>query len=240
MPGFYFIDIIKQINFPFVLYHQTKLKMKTGIIGSGQVGQVLAKAFKSEGHDVTLGTRDISKADVVKFNTETGIAAANFSDTAASANLIVLATKGTAAKEALHLAGAENLSGKIIIDATNPIAEAPPVNGVLQFFTTLDKSLMEDLQHEFPQAHFVKAFSCVGNALMYKPNLPGGTPTMFICGNNTDAKKTVTDILTSFGWETEDMGTAEAARAIEPLCMLWCIPGFLKNDWMHAFKLLKA
>ena len=156
------------------------------------------------------------------------------------ADIIVLATKGSAAKEALSLAGADNISGKTIIDATNPIADAAPVNGVLQFFTTLDRSLMEDLQQQFPDANFVKAFSCVGNALMYKPDLPGGMPTMFICGNNADAKKTVTGILTSFGWETEDMGAAEAARAIEPLCMLWCISGFLKNDWMHAFKMLKA
>jgi predicted dinucleotide-binding enzyme len=63
---------------------------------------------------------------------------------------------------------------------------------------------------------------------------------MFICGNNVDAKQQVADILVSFGWEVEDMGAVEAARALEPLCMLWCIPGFIQNQWMHAFKLLKA
>lgn len=62
---------------------------------------------------------------------------------------------------------------------------------------------------------------------------------MFICGNDEAAKKTVSSIAVQFGWEAEDMGKVEAARAIEPLCMLWCIPGFLKNDWMHAFKLLR-
>ena len=61
---------------------------------------------------------------------------------------------------------------------------------------------------------------------------------MFICGNDAGARKTVTDILTLFGWETEDLGAATAARAIEPLCLLWCIPGFLRNDWVHAFKVL--
>jgi hypothetical protein len=74
---------------------------------------------------------------------------------------------------------------------------------------------------------------------MYKPNFSGGVPTMFICGNDEDAKKTVTNVLASFGWETEDMGRVEAARAIEPLCILWCIPGFIRNQWQHAFKLLK-
>ena len=62
---------------------------------------------------------------------------------------------------------------------------------------------------------------------------------MFICGNDEDAKQTVSKILDSFGWETADMGMVEAARAIEPLCMLWCISGILRNEWTHAFKLLK-
>jgi predicted dinucleotide-binding enzyme len=98
---------------------------------------------------------------------------------------------------------------------------------------------MEDLQKLLPDAKVVKAFNSVGNAVMYKPKFSGTRPTMFICGNDESAKETVTDILDSFGHETEDMGKAEAARAIEPLCMLWCIPGFLRNQWTHAFKLLK-
>jgi predicted dinucleotide-binding enzyme len=98
---------------------------------------------------------------------------------------------------------------------------------------------MERIQKLLPDAKVVKAFNSAGNAFMYKPNFKGNIPTMFICGNNDESKKTVTGILTSFGWETEDMGTVEAARAIEPLCILWCIPGFIRNQWTHAFKLLK-
>ena len=143
------------------------------------------------------------------------------------------------ALDALRLAGAENLAGKTIIDATNPIAGAPPVNGVLPFFTTFDDSLMESLQRELPNARFVKAFNSVGSALMVNPQLENGPPTMFICGNDEAAKQTVGEILDQFGWQTEDMGKIEAARAIEPLCILWCIPGFLQNDWVHAFKLLR-
>ena len=124
------------------------------------------------------------------------------------------------------------------MDVTNPIADLPPENGVLRFFTNLDESLMERLQREFPSVRFVKAFNSVGNALMVNPQLQGGRPSMFICGNDATAKKMVVTIADQLGWDTVDMGAVQAARAIEPLCMLWCIPGFLNNDWTHAFKLL--
>jgi predicted dinucleotide-binding enzyme len=137
------------------------------------------------------------------------------------------------------MAGKNNFNNKILIDATNPIAPEPPVKGVLKFFTSLDHSLMEMIQDKIPAAKLVKAFNSVGNAMMYKPELRGLKPSMFICGNDPEAKKTTTAILEVFGWEVEDMGPAEAARAIEPLCMLWCIPGFIRNEWTHAFKLLK-
>ena len=214
--------------------------MKIGIIDSGIVGQTLAKAFKSEGHSVMLGTRNTAKEEVVKFKeVNAAIAVGNFLETAQFAELVVLATGGLVTEDAIKLAGTGNFTGKIIIDATNPIAATPPVNGVLSFFTGPNESLLEKIQLFLPEAKLVKAFSCVGNAFMYQPKFTGGTPTMFICGNDEDAKKTVTEILTSFGWETEDMGKAEAARAIEPLCILWCIPGFINNQWGHAFKLLK-
>jgi 8-hydroxy-5-deazaflavin:NADPH oxidoreductase len=214
--------------------------MKIGIIGSGIVGQVLSNAFFSEGHQVQLGTRNTQKEEVVKFNTANPhISIGTFAETAQFGELLVLATGGLVTAEAVQLAGISNFSGKVVIDATNPIAAAPPVNGVLQFFTGPNESLLEKLQALLPEAHLVKAFNSVGNAVMYKPSFVNNTPSMFIAGNNEAAKKTVSSILTSFGWETEDMGKAEAARAIEPLCILWCIPGFINNQWGHAFKLLK-
>jgi predicted dinucleotide-binding enzyme len=160
-----------------------------------------------------------------------------FMQAAQFAQAIVLAVKGSAASAALKLAGVPNLAGKTIIDATNPIADAPPVNGVLKFYTTLDESQLERLQKEFPAGNFVKAFNSVGAAEMVNPKF-ATRPTMFICGNDAAAKKMVTGILDQFGWETADMGKAESARAIEPLCMLWCIRGFNENKWDHAFKLL--
>jgi predicted dinucleotide-binding enzyme len=215
--------------------------MKIGIIGSAQVGQALARAFNSEGHDVTIGTRDTSKEEIVKFKAENpGIAVGNFETTAKFGELLVLATGGAVAENAIQLSGIANFKNKIVIDTTNPIAKDPPVNGVLNFFTSYTDSLMERIQQLLPDAKLVKAFNSVGNMLMYKPAFAEGKPTMFICGNDEEAKKTVTGILTAFGWETSDMGKAEAARAIEPLCILWCIPGFIRNQWNHAFKLMKT
>ena len=212
--------------------------MKIGILGSGVVSQTLGAGFLKHGHEVMLGTREASKlADWAAKNP--GAKIGSFAETASFGEVVVLAVKGTVASEALRQAGEDALAGKVVIDATNPIAEAPPENGVLKFFTNLDESLMERLQREVPSARFVKAFSSVGAYCMVNPDFKGGKPTMFICGDDDDAKKTVTGILDQLGWETDDMGKVAAARAIEPLCMLWCIPGFLRNDWQHAFKMLR-
>ena len=210
--------------------------MKIGIIGSGLVGQVLARAFHAEGHEVMLGTRNTSKQEVVTFKKNNPeIQISRFNETASFAEIIILAVAGAVVPEAISLSGLDNFTNKIVIDTTNPIAKEAPENGVLKYFTSMDKSLMERIQDQLPKAHIVKAF----NSVMYKPQFKHGMPTMFICGNDENAKKKVTQFLTSFGWETEDMGKVQAARAIEPLCILWCIPGFLHNQWSHAFKLLK-
>jgi hypothetical protein len=209
---------------------------KVGVIGSGTVAQVLAKGFKSKGYDVKIGSREGTK--LADFSAESGIASGTFAEVAAFGEIIVLAVKGTAAESAVALAGA-GLEGKLVLDATNPIADAPPDNGILRYFTSPNQSLMERLQDAAPSAHFVKAFSCVGNAFMIDPKLPGGPPTMFICGNNAEAKARTKDILTQFGWDSEDIGKVEGARAIEPLCQLWCAPGLQRNQWTHAFKMLR-
>ena len=212
--------------------------MKVAVLGSGNVAKTLAGGFLKHGHAVMMGSRTPEKLAEWKTQNPAG-STGTFAAAAAFGELVVLAVKGGAAMDALRLSSASNLVGKTVIDACNPIADAPPVNGVLKFFTNLDESLMEKLQHEFAGANFVKAFNSVGADLMVNPEFAGGKPTMFICGNSEAAKKSVVAILDQFGWETADMGTVEAARAIEPLCMLWCIPGFRGNDWTHAFKLLK-
>lgn len=210
---------------------------KVGVIGSGIVAQVLASGFLKHGYEVMIGTRDPSKVSQWQAknpNARLG----SFEDAASFGELVVVAVKGTVA-EKLVASLKSLLTGKTVIDTTNPIAESPPVNGVLSFFTSGNDSLLERLQRAVPEANFVKSFNCVGNSLMVEPTMKEGKPTMFICGNNSAAKQEVSQILTQFNWDVADMGAAEGARAIEPLCMLWCIPGFLNNSWAHAFKLLK-
>ncbi|MBI1316544.1 DNA-binding protein [bacterium] len=212
--------------------------MHYGIIGSGMVAQSLAKGLLKYGHRVTVGSRDAQKQLELASAIE-GIETAGFPETAERAEALILAVKGSAALDALGQCGAGNIRGKLIIDATNPIEAAPPTQGVLKFFTTLDESLMERLQNAFPEAHFVKAFNSIGNAHMVDPDFGAEKPTMFICGNDATSKATTRVLLEQFGWEVEDLGSAPSARAIEPLCMLWCIPGMLEGRWNHAFRLLK-
>jgi len=212
--------------------------MKIGIIGSGVVAQTLGSGFLKHGHEVMLGTRDPAKlADWLKANPKGTVD--GFAVTGKFAEVVILAVKGGVVADAVRAVGLVNLAGKTVIDATNPITEEAPVNGVLKFSTSINLSQMEKLQEAFPEAHFVKAFNSVGASQMVNPTYKEGKPTMFICGNDEGAKQQVTTILDQFGWETADMGKVEAARAIEPLCILWCIPGFLHNQWTHAFKLLK-
>ncbi|HEY7480299.1 MAG TPA: NAD(P)-binding domain-containing protein [Gemmatimonadales bacterium] len=209
---------------------------KFGVLGSGEVGQTLAKGLQDLGDEVRIGSRDPKKlADYTK---KTRIAAGTFAEVAAWAEALVLSVKGNAAEEALRQAGVQNFSGKLVIDTTNPIAEEEPQDGVIKYFTGPNESLMERLQRAAPRARFVKAFNSVGSDSMVKPKFRGTRPTMFYCGDDPAARREVARLLDQLGWEAADMGTAAAARAIEPLAMLWCIPGFREDRWTHAFKLL--
>jgi 8-hydroxy-5-deazaflavin:NADPH oxidoreductase len=212
--------------------------VKVGILGSGDVGKALAKGFLKNGYQVAIGSDHPEKlADFKRENPE--MKSATFEQAAQSGDIVVVCVKGTVAEKIVEKVK-RHLTGKTVIDTTNPIADALPQNGVLNYFTSLEESLMERLQKIAPDAQFVKAFNSIGSALMVNPDFGDNTkPTMFICGNNDDAKKKLYEILGEFGFEVEDMGKAESARAIEPLCILWCIPGFLRNEWSHAFKLLK-
>jgi predicted dinucleotide-binding enzyme len=211
---------------------------KIGILGSGVVGQTLADGFLKHGYEVKRGSRDPGKLADWQKSAGPGASVGSFADAAAFADIAVLAVKGDAASAVVGSCNGA-LDGKPVLDTTNPIASVAPVNGVLSFFTDLGDSLMERLQKQAPAVHFVKAFSSVGNVSMVNPDYGGVRPSMFICGNDDVAKASARRILDQFGWDTEDMGAVEAARAIEPLCILWCIPGLRSNQWTHAFKLLK-
>jgi len=212
--------------------------MKVGVLGSGIVGETLANGLLKHGYEVMRGSRDPGKLAEWKTNGPPAASTGTFIETARFGEVVILAVKGAAADRALGQCQVE-LDGKVVIDATNPIAGEPPEDGVLRFFTGPNESLMERLQSLAPRARFVKAFSCVGSAFMVDPDFGGTKPTMFICGNDSAARERVAELLKEFGWEVADMGTATAARAIEPLCMLWCIPGLSGGSWNHAFKLLE-
>jgi len=210
---------------------------KFGVLGSGDVGQTLSKGLKKYGHEVRIGSR--TPAKLAEFSSITGIAAGTFAEVARWGECLVLSVAGMAAEDAVRLAGPQHFSGKLVIDTTDPITDDPPEDGVLRTFTDPNFSLMERLQRAFPEAKFVKAFNSVGSDLMVDPSFNGTRPTMFYCGNDSDAKAAVAEILRQFGWDPADMGLALAARAIEPLAVLWCIPGFREDRWNHAFHLLR-
>lgn len=214
--------------------------MRVGIIGSGAVGKALGAGFADSGYDVMIGTRDPKSEKIQSWISKTGkgVKAGTFADAAKFGEIIVFCTLFRAAEDILKMAGKENFKGKIVIDTTNPIADVPPKDGVIAFATGNRESAGELIQQWLPDSQVVKAFNSAGNVFMYKPHFEEGTPSMFICGNNKDAKKKVTEILTVFGWETVDCGSIAASNALECLCIIWCAPGFLTGNWNHAFKFL--
>jgi predicted dinucleotide-binding enzyme len=215
----------------------TAIPRRFGVLGSGEVGQALARGIAADGHEVRIGSRTPGKLS--QFSKSSRIPAGSFAEVAAWGEALVLAVAGSAAADAIELAGVENLARKLVIDTTNPISGEPPEDGVLRYFTGPNESLMERLQSAYPAARVVKAFNSVGSDLMVHPILSGGPPTMFYCGNDAAAKAIVAQLLERLGWEAADMGSAVAARALEPLAQLWCIPGFREDQWTHAFRLLR-
>jgi predicted dinucleotide-binding enzyme len=209
--------------------------MKIGVLGSGIVGQTLAKGLKALGHEVKIASREGNK--LAAFREETAIAEGRFSDVTSFAEVVVLAVKGDVA-ESLVKELAPALSGKVVLDTCNPIAGAPEA-GMIPYFTAGNESLIERLQKAAPDAKFVKWFNSVGAHLMVAPKLQGGTPTMFICGDDAQAKIVASQLARDLRWNVEDVGPARLGHAVEALCQLWCAPGFLRNDWAHAFAVLR-
>jgi len=213
--------------------------MKVGILGTGDVGKTLGKAFLKLGHQARMGSRDAANPKATEWaeGAGEGASSGSFADAAAYGDLLVLAISGSGVMNAIKLAGPENFSGKTVIDATNPL-EFPP-NSPPGLSVGRTDSAGEQIQRAIPEAKVVKAFNIVGNAHMIDPEFPGGTPDMFICGNDAGAKAQVTDILTGLGWPAIDIGGIEGSRTLEPLALLWIVYGFGAGSWDHAFKLLK-
>ena len=215
--------------------------MRVGVLGSGQVGQALARGFADRGHDVMLGSRDPRKPEVAGWLAEhgDGIAAGTFAETASHGDLVVVAVLGAAVEEAIGQADPRSLAGKVVIDATNPLdfsAGFPP--GLIWAQTD---SGGERAQRAAPDAKVVKAFNIIGNAYFVQPRFGDERPTMMLAGNDADAKATVGQIVEDFGWPPAiDVGGIEASRELEALCILWVRIGGVRGTFDHGFKLLTA
>ncbi len=212
--------------------------MKVGIIGSGEVGQHLGTGFAATGHEVMVGSREPASEKLAKWTSAAGPKASTgtFADAAKFGELVVVATLWSGTESALRLAAPANLAGKVVIDATNPLAfreNGPP--GLALGHTD---SGGEQVQRWLPSSHVVKAFNIVGNEDMFRPEFPGGPPDMFFCGNDEGAKKSVAAILQSFGWNPVDIGGLEGARLMESLCLLWVGYMFRTGSRHHALKML--
>lgn len=213
--------------------------MKIGILGSGVVAQNLGKGFIAEGHEVKLGTREPERPDLAAWAQALGPAASLglFGAAALFGELVVLATRWDGTENAIWLADPKLMAGKIVIDTTNPLAVAPGAAPRLALGFT--DSAGEQVQRWIPAGRVVKCFNTVGAALMYRPQLPGGPPDMFFCGEDGAAKQQVATICERFGWAPIDAGGIEAARLLEPLAMLWIEDGVRAGRWAKAWKLLR-
>jgi predicted dinucleotide-binding enzyme len=212
---------------------------QVGVLGSGEVGRRLAAGFRSRGHDVMIGSRDPAKPELREWLSGDGggIKAGTFAQAAAHGELLVLAVLGDAAEEAIADARPENFSGKVVIDAMNPLdfsAGFPPKLSIAG-----EDSLGERVQRALPDAKVVKAFNTIGNPYFVDPVLSEGPPTMLIAGNDEDAKHTVGDVLADFGWpDPVDIGSIEGSRELEAICIAWVKIGGARGSWDHGFKLL--
>ena len=214
-------------------------RSRVGVLGSGEVGRRLAAGFLSREHDVMIGSRDPNKPELREWLAAdgAGINAGTFDQAAAHGELLVLAVLGDAAERAIADAGRENFSGKVVIDAMNPLdfsAGFPPKLSV-----SGEDSLGERVQRALPDARVVKAFNTIGNPYFVDPSFSDGQPTMLIAGDDEDAKRTVRDVLADFGWsDTFDIGGIEGSRELEAICIAWVKIGGARGAWDHGFKLL--
>ncbi|HTX02421.1 MAG TPA: NADPH-dependent F420 reductase [Candidatus Acidoferrales bacterium] len=210
--------------------------MKVGILGSGDVGKALARGFVSRGHQVTIASREPEKLASFVHEHPDKLSAGTFEETARAGELLVLVTAFAVAKDAIDLAGLDNFAGKVVIDVTNPLnfEEGKPAS----LMVSGSDSAGESVQRWLPGARVVKSFNTVGHALFVDPKFPNGPPTMFIAGNDDEAKNTVEQIAESFGWNVLDAGPIEAARYLEAMAMLWITYSMRTRTSQHAFKWL--
>ncbi|HEX5146027.1 MAG TPA: NAD(P)-binding domain-containing protein [Conexibacter sp.] len=208
---------------------------RVGVIGSGAVGRALAAGFAAHGHEVTIGTREPEENDDLQAwaAQHDDVAIGHFAAAAEAGEIVVLATRGTVVEQAIEAAGRQRFAGKLVIDATNPLAP-DPVTGGPGLAVGHDDSGGEAVQRALPDARVVKCFNTVNNSLMADPGFDPRQP-MFIAGDDAGAKATVTAVLDDFGWDALDVGGIEQSRQLESLVLLWVAVGRARGAWDHAF-----
>ena len=215
--------------------------MKIGILGTGDVGRSLGRGFIALGNEVKIGARSAGHEKALEWVGEMGAKASEgtFADAAKFGEIVVFATLGVANPQVVKAVGAKTLAGKVVIDVTNPLDFSkgfPPDLAIKG-----DDSGGETLQRLIPDANVVKAFNFVGNPLMFRPDLPGGPPDMFIAGDDAKAKATVTKIVNDFGWpNVVDFGGIKSSRWLEAMCIAWVLACAPTGNWRQAFKMLKG
>jgi predicted dinucleotide-binding enzyme len=194
--------------------------MRFGVLGTGEVGQAIGARLVALGHDVMMGARSADNEKVQAFAQATGGKAGTFRDAAAHGEMIVQCSRGNVAVEVLRQAGAENLAGKVVIDVSLPLDFSqgfPP-----SLFVQNTDSLGETIQREFPEARVVKTLNTMNHAIMVDPRKLPGTTSVFVSGNDKQAKGRVMDLLRAFGWSSIiDLGDITTARGTEMLLPLW-------------------
>jgi 8-hydroxy-5-deazaflavin:NADPH oxidoreductase len=209
--------------------------MRIGVLGTGTVGRAIAARLAEIGHDVVVGTRDVASTMARTepdprgnppfsewAGTHPDVRVASFADAAADGEVVVNATSGAGSLASLAAAGGANLAGKVLLDIANPLdfsAGMPPTLLVKDI-----DSLAEQIQRAFPEARVVKALNTMNALVMVHPDRVPGDHSVFVAGDDSDAKQTVTDLLRGFGWSADnivDLGGIRAARGVEMYLPLW-------------------
>jgi len=212
--------------------------MDVGVLGRGEVGRRLASAFRDHGDRVMVGSRDPANDELQSWlaGDGAGVQAGTMAQAADFGDLLVLAVLGNAAEDAIAEVGPDKFSGKVVIDAMNPLdfSQGPPRLSITGY-----DSLGERVQRALPDAKVVKAFNIIGNPYFANPEFSEGKATMLIAGDDDEAKRTVAGVLERFGWPPPvDVGGIEASRELEAVCILWVRIGVKRGAWDHGFKLL--
>lgn len=197
--------------------------MKVGLLGTGMVGFTLGLKLVELGHEVTMGSRTADNDSAGAWAGEAGEGAehSTFGVAAGFGEIVINATAGMASLDVLGEAGAENLNGKVLIDVANPIVEGTSPRELAYLG---EPSLAERIQGTFPETRVVKALNTVHAKVMTDPGMLEQPSSLFICGNDTEAKQTTRELLGNFGWDDEliiDLGAIDAARATEGYLALW-------------------